>query len=77
MNTECISCIRSALFAHLDEGEAVGDYPVVFSFSPLVLLNLLPSEVMNIVHTRLSAQLRILMRWGDCKEKQDLKGFGN
>lgn len=77
MNTECISCIRSALFAHLDEGEAVGYCPVVFSFSPLVLRNLLPSEVMNIVHASQSAQLRILMRWGDCKEKQDLKGFGN
>lgn len=70
MNTECISCIKSALFAHLDEGEAVG-----FFFSPPVLLNLLPSEVMTIVHASPSARLRILMRWEDCEEKQDRKGF--
>lgn len=72
MNAECISCIKSALVAHLDEGEAAGYCSVVFS--PLVLLNVLPSEVMNVVHTTGGAQLRILMRWEDCKEKQDLKG---
>lgn len=75
MNTECISCIKSALFAHLDEGEAVGYCTGVFFFSPPIRLNVLPSEVMNIVHTSPSARLRILMRWEDCKEKQDLKGF--
>lgn len=75
MNTECISCIEPALFAHLDEGEAVAYCAGVFFFSPPAPLNLLPSEVMNIVHAGPSARLRILMRWEDCKEKQDLKGF--
>lgn len=75
MNTECISCIKPALFAHLDEGEAVGYRAGAFFFSPPALLNLLPSEVMNLAHASPSARLRILMRWEDCKEKQDREGF--